>query len=73
VILDDFFYRKIDYLRISLTDRCNLSCFYCTPCEGIGLYPKSQILTIEEIKYLVYFFKKNSMLKNSDLQVGSPL
>ena len=41
--------RKIDYLRISVTDRCNLRCKYCMP-DGIRLLPMSQILTYEEIR-----------------------
>ena len=40
--------RTIDYMRISITDRCNLRCKYCMP-EGIKLIPMSEILTFEEI------------------------
>lgn len=40
--------RTIDYMRISITDRCNLRCKYCMP-EGIELIPTSDILTFEEI------------------------
>lgn len=45
----DRFNRKINYLRISYTDRCNLRCKYCMPKEGIQLYSHSEILSIEEI------------------------
>ncbi len=45
----DRFNRRIDYLRISVTDRCNLRCRYCMPEEGIRLLPHSEILTFEEI------------------------
>ncbi len=41
--------RRIDYLRISLTDRCNLRCRYCMPVEGISFKPHDEILTYEEI------------------------
>jgi len=41
--------RRIDYLRISVTDRCNLRCVYCMPPEGIDLVPMAEILTYEEI------------------------
>lgn len=41
--------RKIDYLRISLTDRCNLRCRYCMP-HDIDSVPMSEILTYEEIR-----------------------
>ena len=40
--------RKIDYLRISITDRCNLRCRYCMP-HGIEWVPMEEILTLEEI------------------------
>ena len=46
----DNFGREINYLRISVTDRCNLRCRYCMPEEGCGnLIPHSEILTFEEI------------------------
>jgi len=47
--LTDSFNRKIDYLRLSVTDRCNLRCFYCMPKKGIKLLKKEQLLTFEEI------------------------
>ena len=47
--LIDKYGRKIEYLRISVTDRCNLSCLYCIPPEGIKLVPKEKLLTFEEI------------------------
>jgi GTP 3',8-cyclase len=45
----DRFGRKIDYLRISVTDRCNLRCTYCMPPEGVPLVPHDDILRFEEI------------------------
>ena len=48
-ILSDTFNRPINYLRISVTDRCNFRCVYCLPPEGIRLLPHSDILTYEEI------------------------
>lgn len=47
--LSDPFNRPINYLRISVTDRCNLRCIYCLPPEGVGLLHHSEILTYEEI------------------------
>ena len=41
--------RGIDYLRISVTDRCNLRCVYCMPAAGVSLLPREEILTYEEI------------------------
>lgn len=45
----DSFNRHIDYLRISVTDRCNLRCIYCMPAEGVPNLPHSGILRYEEI------------------------
>jgi len=47
--LSDSFQRPINYLRISVTDRCNLRCVYCMPLGGIHLLPHRDILTYEEI------------------------
>ncbi|MBX9719976.1 MAG: GTP 3',8-cyclase MoaA [Candidatus Obscuribacterales bacterium] len=47
--LIDKFGRKHNYLRISVTDRCNLRCVYCMPAEGITLRKKNELLTFEEI------------------------
>ncbi len=47
--LVDSFGRKIDYLRISITDHCNLKCYYCTPFSGRSHLARSEILTYEEI------------------------
>ncbi len=45
----DRYNRKIDYLRISVTDKCNLRCYYCMPEEGIRLLNHRDILSYEEI------------------------
>ena len=47
--LSDSFHRPINYLRISVTDRCNLRCIYCMPSGGIYLLSHRDILTYEEI------------------------
>lgn len=47
--LFDSFQRRIDYLRISVTGRCNLRCIYCMPPEGIPRMPHSEVLSYEEI------------------------
>ena len=41
--------RSIEYLRISVTDRCNFRCVYCMPAEGLPWLPKQEILSYEEI------------------------
>lgn len=46
----DGFGRRIDYLRISVTDRCNLRCIYCMPPEGVQWKPHDQMLSLEEIE-----------------------
>ena len=45
----DRFNRNLDYLRISVTDRCNLRCTYCMPERGISLLPHDDILSFDEI------------------------
>jgi cyclic pyranopterin phosphate synthase len=52
-MLRDAFGREIDYLRISVTDRCNLRCVYCMPPQGIEWKARSEILTYEEITTVV--------------------
>lgn len=49
----DQFGRSIEYLRISVTDRCNFRCLYCMPEEGLPWLPKSDILSYEEIADVV--------------------
>lgn len=48
-IIIDKWGRQIDYLRISVTDRCNLRCTYCMPKDGIKCTPKEELLTFEEM------------------------
>ncbi|MBI2408925.1 MAG: GTP 3',8-cyclase MoaA [Gemmatimonadetes bacterium] len=49
----DQFGRSIEYLRISVTDRCNFRCVYCMPEQGLAWLPKQQILSYEEIADVV--------------------
>jgi cyclic pyranopterin phosphate synthase len=49
----DQFGRRIEYLRISVTDRCNFRCSYCMPLEGLPWLPKQDILSYEEIAEVV--------------------
>ena len=48
--------RQIDYLRISVTDRCNLRCVYCMPAQGVEWIPHDKILSYEEILRLCRVF-----------------
>lgn len=45
--------RKLNYLRISITDRCNLKCIYCVPYDFIPKLPHKEILSYEEILHIV--------------------
>ncbi len=50
--LYDRFGRRIDYLRISLIDHCNLRCVYCMPLKGLTFVPRADLLTPEEIEQI---------------------
>jgi len=52
--LKDAYERKIDYLRLSITDRCNLRCLYCTPKDGVQKLHHNEILRYEEILRLAH-------------------
>ncbi|HOV78950.1 MAG TPA: GTP 3',8-cyclase MoaA [Bacillota bacterium] len=51
--MKDSYLREINYLRISVTDRCNLRCRYCMPREGVRTIPHEEILRLEEIEFIV--------------------
>jgi molybdenum cofactor biosynthesis protein A len=52
-MLKDNHNRPLNYLRLAVTDRCNLRCFYCMPQEGIQYLPKKELLSFEEIIRIV--------------------
>ena len=62
-ILKDRYQRTINYLRISVTDRCNLRCQYCMPEEGIPLIAHGDILRYEEIHRLVRVYAQTGISK----------
>ncbi len=70
--LTDAFGRTIDYLRISLTDRCNLRCRYCMPKEGILAFKHEEILTLEEV-YRVAEVMTGMGIRRIRLTGGEPL
>ncbi|XP_072689243.1 molybdenum cofactor biosynthesis protein 1 isoform X3 [Canis lupus baileyi] len=70
--LTDSFGRQHSYLRISLTEKCNLRCQYCMPEEGVPLTPKADLLTTEEILTLARLFVKEGVDKIR-LTGGEPL
>ncbi|XP_034133454.1 molybdenum cofactor biosynthesis protein 1 isoform X3 [Drosophila guanche] len=61
--LTDTFGRHHTYLRISLTERCNLRCDYCMPADGVPLQPKDKLLTTEEILRLARIFVEQGVRK----------
>ena len=68
----DRFGRVHDYLRISLTERCNLRCFYCMPEEGIELREKSEFMSSEELIAIAKTFVSLGV-KKIRLTGGEPL
>lgn len=61
--LTDHFKRKHTYLRISLTEKCNLRCTYCMPEEGVDLSPFNQLLTAAEINRIATVLVQNGVSK----------
>ncbi|KAI0408715.1 molybdenum cofactor biosynthesis prote [Xylaria palmicola] len=61
--LVDTFHRHHDYLRISLTERCNLRCVYCMPEEGVPLSPQTELLTTPEVIMLSSLFVSQGVTK----------
>lgn len=59
----DAFDRNIDYLRISLTDRCNLRCRYCMPAAGVRKFTHRDILSFEEIERVIRIFRELGFVK----------
>jgi cyclic pyranopterin phosphate synthase len=68
----DKFEREINYLRVSITDRCNLHCSYCRPIEGVSLQGHDDILRYEEIIRIVSVAVKMGLIKVR-LTGGEPL
>src|SRR5690554_6705430 len=55
-ILIDKYGRQLDYLRLSVTDRCNFRCYYCMPEEGVNFTDRKELLTYEELEELTRLF-----------------
>jgi cyclic pyranopterin phosphate synthase len=68
----DGYGRTIDYLRISVTDKCNLRCRYCIPAEGVELLRHEELLTLEETARLVRIMAGMG-LKKVRITGGEPL
>ena len=61
--LTDTFGRKHSYLRISLTERCNLRCLYCMPAEGVDLTPRPELMSVDEIERVTRLFAAAGVTK----------
>ncbi|XP_027130879.1 molybdenum cofactor biosynthesis protein 1 [Larimichthys crocea] len=70
--LTDNFGRRHSYLRISLTEKCNLRCQYCMPEEGVKLTPRGQLLSTSEVLTLARLFVQEGVEKIR-LTGGEPL
>lgn len=70
--LVDAYKRQIDYLRISVTDRCNFRCEYCKPFEQFESYSRKEMLTLEEIIEITRVFA-SLKVKKVRLTGGEPL
>jgi molybdenum cofactor biosynthesis protein A len=70
--LTDSFGREHNYLRISLTEKCNLRCTYCMPENGVLLSPQSQLMTANEVFHIAALFIQNGVDKIR-LTGGEPL
>src|ERR1700760_702150 len=71
-MIKDKFDREHNYLRISLTDNCNLRCFYCMPEEDYTFTPASRLMQVDEIAELAKIFVANGVDKIR-LTGGEPL
>lgn len=70
--MQDSYGRQVDYLRLSITDRCNLRCLYCMPEKGVAARPSQEILTYEEILKIIAVAGKHGLSKIR-LTGGEPL
>ena len=62
-MLEDSFARKHNYLRISLTERCNLRCSYCMPIDGVQITPSSKLMNANEIYEISKIFVSHGVDK----------
>jgi cyclic pyranopterin phosphate synthase len=70
--MKDSFGREIDYLRLSVTDRCNLRCVYCMGNDGVDWKPHGEMLSFEELERLCHIFAELG-IKKIKITGGEPL
>lgn len=63
IMLKDKYQRKLNYLRVSLTDKCNLRCRYCIPPSGVDLLAHDEVLRNEEFIYFIGLFAEMGVRK----------
>lgn len=71
--MQDSFQRPIDYLRLSVTDRCNMRCQYCMPAEGMKFFNREDVLSFEEIEAFVREIAVPLGIRKIRLTGGEPL
>lgn len=62
-LLKDSYDRRIDYLRTSITDKCNLRCIYCMPSNGLKFFKQKDVLTDDEILRFIKIARKHGLQK----------
>ena len=72
-VLRDALGRRINYLRVSLTDRCNLRCVYCMPPEGVPKLQHAEILSLEELAEIVRLLVTDLGITKVRVTGGEPL
>jgi cyclic pyranopterin phosphate synthase len=70
--IKDSYNRQIDYIRISITDKCNLKCVYCMPSESLKLFKKKDVMTDDEILRFIRIAVKHG-LRKVRITGGEPL
>ena len=70
--LRDSYNRQIDYIRISITDKCNLQCIYCRPSGGLKFFKEKEVMTNDEILRFVRIASKHG-LRKVRITGGEPL
>src|SRR5664279_3244270 len=62
-MITDSYGRTMNYLRLAVTDRCNLRCTYCMPEEGLDWIPRKELMTYEEMRRICSLFVKMGVEK----------
>lgn len=73
ILLKDHFQRHHTYLRLSLTDKCNLRCRYCMPAEGVEDTPKNQLLNLDELSRVSKILVERCGINKIRLTGGEPM